>query len=218
MKRTMFIIATIVLLMVACSAFAQAKTTHSKDNDAETQAFGIHFGNVSGNGYAYRYMGEQLGIQLVAGGFTTGNNKVSFPNRLIDYDNYSNPPSTLNRLEKGRKYNFNIGGNLIFPLKKTDTAIFYLHSGACWMYSDEKIFRQSYELDYVSNYTVYYDASGDIKSSHKVKSYVNFGIGPGVEIQAGKYFKLAIELPVTYTGNNELIMYIPQAGLYYYFK
>jgi hypothetical protein len=218
MKRTIFTIAIILLLSMTLSVYAQSKNQHNSDNDAETQAFGVHFGNVSGNGYAYRYLGQQLGIQLVGGGFTTGNNNASLPNRVIDNDNYTNPPSLITRTDDGRKYSFNLGGNLIFPLKRTGSALFYLHTGVCWKYSDLKIYKQNYSLDYISNYTSYYEPSGGVYSSHKVKSYVNYGIGPGVELLAGKYFKLSLELPITYTGNDELIMYIPQAGLYYYFK
>jgi hypothetical protein len=92
--------------------------------------------------------------------------------------------------------------------------MFYIHAGANWKYSDQKYYHQDYQL--VNN--TEYRAAGSVYTSHKVKSFFNVGIGPGAEIQAGRYFKLALELPVTYTGDKEFIMYIPQVGLYYYFK
>ena len=217
MKKA-FAVSLILLLFSLSAIFAaeQEKVLYSNDKN-ETQAFGVHFGNVSGNGYAYRYMSGNLGLQLAIGGFTSGSNNYDFPNYYEDY--IANPPATILKKDKGRKYNFNVGANLIFPLKRTGSTLFYVHGGGCWKYSDEKIFYKTYELDYsTANNFCYYQPLSGVSTSHKVKSYMNVGLGPGFEINAGKYFKLVLELPVTYTGNDEFIMYIPQVGFYYYFK
>ncbi|MBM4400284.1 MAG: hypothetical protein FJ041_08165 [Candidatus Cloacimonetes bacterium] len=211
MKRTFISLIVILLLIVVSNISAQKAKTSSPAEEEGSHGFGIHFGNVSGNGYAYRYLGQELGIQVVVGGFTTGKNDPSFSPNIY---HYSNAPQ-ISVTEKGRKYSFNLGGNLIFPLKKLENTVFYLHGGTCWVYSDQKLFTQKY--NYSSSMEVY-NISGKYETSHNIKSYVNFGAGPGVEMMAGKYFKLVIELPITYTGTKELIMYIPQAGLYYYFK
>jgi hypothetical protein len=208
MKRVFALIIITCVLIITASLFAEEINTNDR------HAFGIHFGNVSGNGYAYRYMTEKYGIQVVAGGFTSGSNSHSFADRIYRYD--SNNDINLTLTDEGRKYSINLGGNLIVPLKKTENSLFYIHGGICWFYSDRKTYNRDYNIDNV--YPGYYDAVGETYTTHKIRSYMNIGAGPGVELLVGKYFKLALELPVTYTGNDEFIMYIPQAGLYYYFR
>ncbi len=44
------------------------------------------------------------------------------------------------------------------------------------------------------------------------------GVGPGLEWILSKQFRLALEIPITYNWKNDIIMYIPQGGIYYYFK
>jgi hypothetical protein len=214
-NRILYVLVVAGLLLLTVNAFAAEEKTIYKDGNS-TQGFGIHFGNVSGNGYAYRYIGRDLGIQLVVGGLTDGNNHHSFAEEISEYGDSS--PLTLMRTQKGRRYNFNIGGNFILPLRRTTGSMFYLHAGANWKYSDQKIFSQYYDYDHSEYGTNTYYPTDQIYTTHKVKSYFNVGAGPGVELMAGKYFKLSLELPVTYTGDDEFIMYIPQAGLYYYFK
>lgn len=210
-----FLTAALAVIMILAAAFLTA--AEHENNYNETQAFGMHFGNISGNGYAYRIFLDNLGFQFVVGGFTAGSNNYSFPPRIIRYDE-TNPPLTLTDTDNGRRYNFNIGANAIFPLKRTENFLFYAHTGLCWLYSDQKKYSQLYSHDSTSTWYSYYSPVGAVNTSNKIKSYVNIGVGPGVEMQLGKYFKIALELPITYTGQRELIMYIPQAGIYYYFR
>jgi len=202
------------LLLFAVNAFAVDKTPADNNAYNQRQGFGVHFGNVSGNGYAWRYIGAPLGIQIVVGGLTAGDNHYNYPDFFNDYD--SNSEATIVRTDNARKYNFNVGANLILPLKQANGTMFYLHGGVNWKYADQKKYYRTYHLEGESYYHTY--ASDPVTSKHFIKSYCNIGAGPGVEIQAGKYFKLVLELPITYTGDEEFIMYIPQAGLYYYFK
>ncbi len=204
--------------LLALPAFAQEEEAmYEAGYSMDRHAFGIHFGNVSGNGYAYRFVEKDWGIQAVAGGFSTGSNKYSFPERFYNYDSQDNPV-TLARTDNGRKYSINLGVNGILPLKRMENIMFYAHAGMCWFYSTQKKYHQEYTLDNSIAGQYYYDPTGEVTSTTKTKSYVNIGAGPGVEVMVGKYFRLSLELPVTYTGKDEFIMYIPQAGLYYYFK
>jgi len=43
-------------------------------------------------------------------------------------------------------------------------------------------------------------------------------MGLGFEIKLGKTFVWAIEMPITLNQKGDVMMYIPQSGLYYYFK
>jgi opacity protein-like surface antigen len=216
MKRVLSVLVIMGLLSFAVNAFAADKIPADNNDFNHRQGFGVHFGNVSGNGYAWRYIGEPLGIQLVVGGLTAGDNHHNLNDGIYVYDSpYLN---NIVRSANGRKYNFNVGANLILPLRQSSGAMFYLHGGVNWKYSDQQKYSREYEYDTSIDENYNYHAITDVSTSHKVKSYYNIGVGPGVELQAGKYFKLVLELPITYTGDEEFIMYIPQAGLYYYFK
>jgi hypothetical protein len=209
MKRIFALIILAGLLALVSLAYAQDNEENLK---FENHALGVHFGNVSGNGYAYRYMAKNIGFQFVAGGYTSGTNHYNLPDQVSDYEGIGDVPRVFS--DNGRKYSVNLGGNVILPLKRTENTLFYIHSGVCWFYSDTKRFNREYQY-YNSGL---YSSDTDVFTSYKIRSYVNVGIGPGAEFLIGKYFKFVLELPITYTGNNELIMYIPQAGLYYYFK
>lgn len=44
------------------------------------------------------------------------------------------------------------------------------------------------------------------------------GAGPGFEFEFSDRFHVSIELPMTYNYKDDITMYIPSAGFYYYFK
>ena len=212
-KRLAYAIAILVLLLISVSVYAQEESAKKVYNEDSQQAFGVQFGNVSGSGFGYRYFTETFGFQAVLGGYSTGADTYSFRDK-IDADLTVN---RITRTDKGRKYNMNLGLNTIYPLKKTDLFTFYLTGGLCWKYFNNKYYKQDYIPTQGDTLYFYPDSEG-VYSSREVDSYVNVGFGPGVEIKAGRFFKLSIELPITYTGKHEFIMYVPSVGLYYYFK
>jgi hypothetical protein len=44
------------------------------------------------------------------------------------------------------------------------------------------------------------------------------GAGPGFEFEFSDRFHVCIELPMTYNNKDDITMYIPSGGFYYYFK
>jgi len=212
-SKLIYTIALLCMLFLSVNAFAQWNTSSPSNNVKNAQAFGVHFGYVSGNGYAYRYMTDKWGLQLVGGGYSLGSNSHDFSDRVYNEDGTL---ASLIRTDKGRKYSFDMAANVILPLQRTNNTLFYVHGGFCWQYSVQKVYEQSYIQS--DDNIHYYDATGPTRSTNKIRSYTNVGAGPGAEFLIGKSFKLVLELPITYTGNDEFIMYIPQAGLYYYFK
>lgn len=219
MKKLVLIALTLAILSCLNLAWAQNETTDESLNTPSVsmanQGFGVHFGNVSGSGYAWRYMNDKHGVQLVLGGFTTGDNGVFFSPQIPVADTLDTWDT-----ENGRKYYMNFGVNYLKPLKQTEFTLFYLHAGLNWNYSDQKQYKQRYSLYSIpeDGGNNIYTKAGSPTVSHKISSYVNIGAGPGFEIALGRYVKLSLELPVTYTGKDEFLMYIPQAGLYYYFQ
>lgn len=215
MKRSVLAVIIITVLFICLLPVrAEGKSSSPYVQDS-LQAFGLHFGNVSGNGFAYRYFLEKVGFQAVLGGYSSGNNTYNLPDQIV-FTSASVPEPQYTRKDKGRKYNLNLGLNAIYPLKRTDIFTFYLTGGMCWKYFNNKYFNRDYVESQPGSLT--YNAQTEVYDSREVKSYVNFGFGPGVEIEAAKFFKLSIELPITYTGKHEFIMYVPSVGIYYYFR
>ena len=211
MKRLVFCV-IILSLVIGLNAYEEW-TSASGYNEDWQQAFGLHFGNVSGNGFAYRYFLEKVGFQAVLGGYSAGNNEYSFRDKI----NAVPGETVITKRDKGRRYSMNFGANVIYPLKKTDLFTFYATGGLCWKYFTEKFYNQDYAPSAADTLYFYPDSDG-VYTTRDTKNYVNVGLGPGVEIKAGKYFKLCIELPITYTGKHEFIMYVPAVGIYYYFR
>jgi hypothetical protein len=202
-----------IVLAVICLGFGSLSAQqNSKVNQDSTQALGLHFGNVSGNGLSYRRFFEHWGVQGVIGGYSTGNNAYDFP----DFVDKEPDLDKIVRKDMGRKYDLNLGLNAIYPLKKTDLFTFYVVGGFCWKYSNRKYYKQDYTPSLTD--TLHYFPDGEVYSTRTIKSFLNMGAGPGMEIKLGDYFKLALEIPITYTGKHEFIMYVPQVGIYYYFK
>ncbi len=207
---------TLILSLCLGGSLLIAKTPVNPDS---TQALGLHFGNVSGNGLSYRRFFEKWGIQGVFGGYSTGTNAYQdFPDSVLVPHDYTDQVYTVK--DMGRKYVLNLGVSGIYPLKKTNLFTFYVTGGFSWAYSNRKNYKRDYLADNIETAQDFYqiDSSEDVYSGRVVKSYLNMGAGPGMEIKVGPYFKLAVEIPITYTGKHEFVMYVPQVGIYYYFK
>ncbi len=212
MKKAVYLILTLALCLASVNVFAQWSA--GEENPDSTQALGLHFGNVSGNGLSYRHFLPSVGFQAVLGGYSSGTDDINLPDYLDRH--LEDTENTKIKTDHGRKYSINLGLNAIYPLKKTDLFMFYVTGGFCWKYFNEKKFEQEYQLS--STDTTRYDPVGEVKTVRDIENLLNMGFGPGAEIRLGKYFKLALEIPITYTGKHEFIMYVPQAGIYYYFK
>jgi hypothetical protein len=207
MNRIIYLSIIIALCCTSASLFAE---TVKEVNADSTQALGLQVGIVSGYGIGYRYFFTEgsmknFGIQGVLGGYSSGNNDTSF--RPQDAELHG---TDLIDSDPGKKYYLNIGLSGIYILKKTSLFNFYLAGGMDWVYETKKTYYQEYDAA---------DAEiGDPYAKTKTKNLLSMGVGPGAELKLGRYFKISVDLPITYTGSHELIMYIPQVGVYYYFK
>jgi hypothetical protein len=202
----------LLLLGLLCSVCLNAVSAeYVAPNTDSTQALGLHFGNVSGCGISYRYFRNAWGLQTVLGGYNNGSNK--YPSTLKE------PPhphaDSFVHTDTGKKYFLNLGLNGIYQLKKTNLFNLYLTGGFCWSYYNRKNYHITYTVDTTD--TTRFNA-GAYSIDHTNKSFLSVGVGPGFEAKLGKFFKLSLELPITYTGRHEFIMYVPQVGLYYYFR
>lgn len=210
--RNISLVAIMVLLAVSLSA--------KKYNDRNSM--GLHFGTASGSGYAMRWMGDKYGFQLTLGAYTKGSNKVRFEDPYTDYNAIYTPDVTghIWRKLSGRSTKAEIGLNGIIMLDHFNKGRFYLIGGGAMTSGKKKVFSAKYKLEYAGTSSSRYSrvSTVPIKSEYeKVKDWI-VGIGPGVELSITRHFRLAFEVPITYDDRDDIVMYIPQVGFYYYFK
>lgn len=210
--RNISLVALLILFAVTLSA--------KKYNEA--RSIGIHFGTSSGSGYAMRWMGEQLGYQLTLGAHTGGSNKVVFRDHYTDYDANYTPDVTghIRRKLTGRSIKATIGLNSIYVLDHFNKGRLYLIGGGALTTGRKKVYSARYKLTYAGPNSSSYDRVVDEPIRSEMVNIYDWivGVGPGVEMSLTRHFRVAFEVPITYNHKGELVMYIPQIGIYYYFK
>ncbi|HPV14755.1 MAG TPA: hypothetical protein PL126_03795 [Candidatus Cloacimonadota bacterium] len=210
--RNISLVAILVLLAVGLSA--------GKYN--ERKGIGLHFGTASGSGYAMRWMGDQFGFQLTMGAYTKGSNKVNFRDHYYDYDAEYTPDVNghIWRKISGRSTKAAIGLNGIMVLDRFNKGSFYVVGGGSMTTGKKTVFSAKYLLSYSGSDSNSYRrvAMEPIKSEKvNVHDWI-VGVGPGIELALTRHFRLAFEVPITYDDSDDIVMYIPQVGFYYYFK
>ena len=184
---------------------------------AETsRGLGLHFGTVSANGFSYRQFSGKHGFQVTIGAISLGNDDVYFYSPV--YGNY-NDASQITITEDGHRANVNFGLNYLYALADNPSGRFYLLGGASYLLSRIKQFEQDYSLQSNVGFDDYYTILNNhpVRSKWNNKGYYYVGAGLGFELNLGRNFRWAIEMPISYNQEGDIMMYIPQTGLYYYF-
>ncbi|MCK5050657.1 MAG: hypothetical protein KAS53_02870 [Candidatus Cloacimonetes bacterium] len=97
---------------------------------------------------------------------------------------------------------WNISGTFYYNLKNWQTSRFYLLAGTA-------IF-DIYDKEYIEDTDSDYEVNDE--------TYINIGIGIGLEFPLTKYLHMSVEWPWYYDGKLEFLKFIPQAGVHYYFN
>ncbi|MCK9610562.1 MAG: hypothetical protein M0R67_05215 [Candidatus Cloacimonas sp.] len=207
MKRLLVIV---VLLFVVCLSQGQTQSSKLKEESRNT-GLGFHFGTISGNGFSYRKYYNKSGLQVTLGGFTSGSKEI---NNSI-YGNY-NGASIITITENGRKTKLSSAINYVRTLDTNQVGRFYIVAGGSLLSS----FIRQYEIDYQmvdwTHYTLIKDHPERKKWDSDYAYY--FGFGLGFDFNLGQNFHCTVELPLTVDEESEIKMYIPQVGIYYFFK
>lgn len=199
-------------------------------------AVGLHAGTQSGTGYSMRFMGEKHGFQATIGAVTWGDDNVYFPDKYYRYDYYydeinldgypmASGDTLITVRQDGRLNIANIGLNYIYTLDKfsvlrqKDLGRIYVMAGGSYEYNRQTSFTKDYhfvpEVD--TMYLLPVNDDDPVRSSNLQHRWTA-GAGLGVELGFGKNFRVALEMPITYNWEKRIVMYLPQIGLYYYFK
>ncbi|HOZ00368.1 MAG TPA: hypothetical protein PLG20_01030 [Candidatus Syntrophosphaera sp.] len=200
----------LVALLVACAAL-------SAEVQNSLSAIGLHFGTSTGSGYAMRWIGEKHGIQGTFGAYTLGKSQVEFT-AFEDWD-YEYGDSLITIDKGGRQTAANIGANYIYVLDKFKNGRVYIMGGGSYKYYQQKRFTSDYQLVNDGQYYNHYEPVPDTEAIHtKIEHRWTIGAGPGFEWAFSKQFRVAVEVPITFNWKHDIVMWIPQAGIYYYFK
>lgn len=199
LKHTILIL---VLVLMAFGAFAKP-----------SRGLGLHFGTLSANGFSYRQFNSDKGFQITAGAISLSDDDVYF--YAPSADQYNNAPR-ITLTEDGKRINTNLGINYLYSLADNPSGRFYLLGGASILYSRVKQLNQEFYLTSSNYYTQ--DLSKPTTTSWDSRTRYYLGMGLGFELKLGRNFVWAIEMPITLNEKGDVMMYIPQSGLYYYFK
>lgn len=194
-----------LMLIIACGIAAQT--------DNSSVGFGLHFGTVSGNGYAMRWMGEDLGLQLTIGAMTSGSNNVKFYTTYYPDDEEFGSVITVDK--KGRDRSLNGAINVLYMLDHFKKGRLYLAGGFSYTNYKKHVVSMDYRYEQYNYYTLIEDSR---REEDVLEHQWTAGIGPGIELGISSHFRLAFEVPVTYDYKDDIVMYLPQIGFYYYFK
>ncbi|PKN73771.1 MAG: hypothetical protein CVU50_00870 [Candidatus Cloacimonetes bacterium HGW-Cloacimonetes-3] len=205
MKKTILILAITAMLITGTSLMA---TT--------SRGLGLHFGTVSANGFSYRQFTGKNGFQATLGAISLGNNDDYF--YTPQYGNYGGA-SMITLTEEGRRTNVNLGLNYLHTLADNPSGRFYVLGGASYLLSRIKQFEQDYGFQSNNGYEDIYVllTNHPVRNKWETKNNYYIGAGIGFELNLGRNFHWAIELPITLNQDGDIMMYIPQTGLYYYF-
>ncbi len=181
-----------------------------------SRGLGLHFGTVSANGFSYRQFTGKHGFQTTLGAISLGSNDTYF--YTPQYGGYGGAPQ-ITLTEEGRRTNVNFGLNYLYALANNPSGRFYVLGGASYLLSRVKQFEQDYGLQSNDGYNDVYVLLGNHpeRTKWENKSYYYIGAGIGFELNLGRNFRWAIEMPLSVDQDGDVMMYIPQTGLYYYF-
>jgi hypothetical protein len=191
---------------------------------AETfrNGLGIFGGMISGSGFSYRRMDDRFGCQFTFGILSSKGGNIDFtPSVTLPYDaRYGKPtPSVLyTETRTGRSISGNAGINFYKPLHRTTKFCFYLLAGASCYFSTEKRYEQDYGYSNVADSSYTSGPVGERRSKRKTDATVFGGGGIGFEWKFSENLRFSLEWPILLSSDGDLIMYIPQGGMHYFFR
>lgn len=183
-----------------------------------TQGIGFAAGQLSAIGLSYRVMMEDYGMQVTVGALSIKDNNLNetyAPRTYYDPDSKSDVQG-FTQENWIRETDANIGLMFMKSMHKAQKTTLYVFTGFCAFFSWDAIEEQRYEPQQSGEYYEYVQV-GDPRKRVKKDNRLYGGIGLGFEIRFTPNIRLAVEWPLTYSSEGDFVMYIPQAGLHYFF-
>lgn len=186
----------------------------SAESKFAPSSIGLNYGTSTGSGYAMRWIGDKIGWQTTLALYTWGSDNVFF--YANEYD--SSGESQIKLSQTGHRFYGSLGISGIIPLDRFNGGMFYLIAGGAYQYSSKNKITATYQKYLDPAYTdTYYLVSGSEVKTNVVEHRWVTGLGPGIELSPIKHLHFSFELPLTINQKSEVVMYIPQVGIHYYF-
>ena len=195
-------------------------------------SLGFAGGRISGSGFAYRQMNENYGFQIAFGVLANNGDSDYDDEDYYYYDeNYTyeyNPESSniyttevfFEYGENTKNLIGNIGFSYYKPLHRGKQSMFYFLAGSSVYYSKTEDKMKDFQIEALSDTTYHYIAVTDEYEAITLETLINVGVGIGMEYSITKNIIISFEWPLVFQKADDefnIIMYIPQGGIHYYF-
>lgn len=181
---------------------------------------GFAAGQPSGVGLSFRKLTDNYGLQVTIGALSQNqDNWEGYDSYQIEPDAAYWKPSTEPFTQKHymRETNANLGILLFKVLHSAPRSRFYVFAGGSVFYNIDSFEEHTYEYQLQSNETfIMHEISSPKKTSEYTTTFYS-GIGIGMELRITQNIRVAVEWPLTLSSHGDFVMYIPQAGLHYFF-
>ena len=218
MKKWIFI----QLIVSSTIVFAQ--------NTKLSRGLGLSAGMISGTGFSYRQINEKNGFQI-SFGIMVFSDEDDDINDYYFSDGYASvynssywiPDTSDVKTEYEYSYGLsgdwgNLGLTYFIPLHRAKKSLFYTMAGISTYYSSDVKYSRDYKYVILSDSTYSYEPITDIQKTKTSDHGIFFGVGIGIEYQFTENIRMSADLPLTFSSKGDIIMTIPQIGIYYYFK
>ena len=180
---------------------------------------GFTGGMISGSGFSYRQMNENYGFQFAFGALMNNSSDCEYCfQESYESDWISVEDDFYTEYSYGNTLNLNLGINFYKPLHKGKKSKLYLLAGTAGYLFSEDVTEQDYEYNDTDSLWV---QSGQERIDINTEFTFNIGTGFGIDYNLSNNIKLNFEWPLVFSfqdGDMNILMYIPQAGIHYYFK
>ncbi|HQQ67338.1 MAG TPA: hypothetical protein PLX77_00780 [Candidatus Cloacimonadota bacterium] len=181
-----------LLVLIALLAFGSLMAF-----ERYSTAMGLHLGTSTGKGYSVRHWNKTNGYQATFSAYAWGSRHPDYEYSDFDADeDYKN----------SRKQTGNFAVNYLWDLQRTNEYHFYLITGG------------NYTIQKVKRYHKPISSSYPILSEWVNNNKWAIGVGPGFELKLAERFHFTCELPITFNQRDDIVMYVPAIGVYYYFR
>ncbi len=202
---------TMVTILLAAGALMAAD---------DGNGLGFAAGQLSGIGFSYRHLAERYGFQITFGVLSLKENGDSRPQTVrgeYDPSKFIPPVDTNPYSYNARDFHANVGLMLMQVLHTAKRSRLYVFTGLSWRRTVNTYVEQYYGYRIIDSSTWEYGPVGKEKKRSDVETTGYVGAGIGMEFKITENIRIALEWPLTYSSEGDLVMYIPQAGLHYFF-
>ncbi len=192
-----------------------------------TKGLGFAAGMISGSGFSYRQLDETRGFQITFGlmSFNDGadEDETWFSEGYTRSYNPGGWTPDTSRIYTERDWGYdgswgNVGFMYYLPLHRAKKSTFYGMTGVSTYFTTETEYSKDYKYSILSDSTYSYGPVSDIKQTDKSTRDIFFGIGLGIEYEILENIRISVDLPMTFSRSGNITMFIPQAGVHYYFR